>query len=238
MDDKKPNEGTLDGQNEFQPDEAVVLRPTEPIQPAATAVVMPSPIPVLPPVPEAPVAASAAPISPYATHAGDADEPDAGPDEQYSIEPPEISWQALEFVHHPKTAKWYAIYSLASLVIVAVGYLIARDVVTVVVLVICAGMFGYVAARQPRELSYGLGHNGIYVGRRLYPYKDFNAFGIIDDGVVASIDFMPLKRFAPMLSIYCDPAEESDVMDILTQHLPYRNHQRTALDTLMHRIHF
>jgi len=276
MDDKKPNEGTLDGQTEFQHNEAVSLRPAEPTPqivtptvatPTAAVPAPPSQLSPIEPTPTQPTPSLPDPAAfpvvdtdPYAPQnfADDDDEAqfssyddadadvDDDPDQdsqdpgdaQFAPAPPQISWRALEFIPHPKTINWYVVYAFVSMAIITVAYLISHDFITVIVLLIVAGIFGYVAARPPRELSYGLGASGFYINNRFYPYKEYNAFTVINDGPIASIDFLPLKRFALVLSVCFTPEEESDVIDILTQHLPYRNHKRGVIDILMHRIHF
>lgn len=152
--------------------------------------------------------------------------------------PPEVTWQAAEFAAHHKSPAWYLAFVGVSLAVLVVTYLLTRDIMTVVIILICAGLFGYMAARQPRMLSYGLSDAGVYVGNRFYPYKDFNAFAVADEGPITGINFTPLKRFAPTLSIYCNPDQESGVVELLSQHLPLSYHQRSAIDGLMHRIRF
>ncbi len=150
----------------------------------------------------------------------------------------EVSWMAAEFAPHPKTRSWYLILAGITLVSIALTYLVTRDIITVVVLIVCAGLFGYAASRQPRQMEYALDPKGISVGHKFYPYVDFRSFSIVELGEFSSIDFMPLKRFAPMLSISYDHNNEPEILEILTQHLPFANHARTIIDQLMHRIGF
>jgi hypothetical protein len=125
-----------------------------------------------------------------------------------------------------------------TLAVVLLIFLITRDIFNVVIILIAAGIFGYLASRKPRQLQYALDTKGITIGLHSFPYAEFKGFSIIDEGAFSSINFTPLKRFAPMLSIYYDPIHENQVMDILTQHLPFHEHKRTMVDDLMHRIRF
>jgi hypothetical protein len=183
-------------------------------------------------------------------------DPDYGPqdfgaeDDSYGLPPgesdgldqhgttPEVTWQAAEFIAHSKGTGWYVAFIGISLVVIALAYIITHEIFTVVVVTIAVGMFGFLAARKPRELNYGLTDSGILIGSKFYGYHDFIAFAIMNEGPLSSIDFVPLKRFAPMLSIYCDANVEPDVVDVLTRHLPVARHQRGAIEGLMHRIHF
>jgi hypothetical protein len=150
----------------------------------------------------------------------------------------EITWTASEFIAHPKTEVWYLGLAGVTLAIVVVAYFLTRDIFTVIVLLLCGGIFGYMAGREPRQLQYGISDIGITIGPKFYPYTEFNGFAVIEEGPFSSIDFMPLKRFSPILSIYYDPANEPQMLEILSRHLPYANHKRTMVDDLMHRIRF
>ncbi len=153
--------------------------------------------------------------------------------------PDDLAWTASEFVAHPKTMTWYLALAGVTLAVLVLAWFIgSHDIVTEIVVVICGGLFGYMAGRQPRQMQYGLSGKGVQIGIKTYPYQDFRSFAVVDEGAFSSIDFMPLKRFSPMMSIYYHPEQEMDIMELLTLHLPFAAHHRTAIDGLMQRIRF
>jgi hypothetical protein len=240
--------GDAAAQNDLTPDQAVSLRQAEPAAPVihpaepaattapATVVANPQPTPL----------ATAGPASvPAVGFVADvAEAPHISPFDSASLaetlpqDSTEISWTASEFIAHPKSMNWYLALAGITVVLVALAYLLNHDIITILAILIAAGLFGYMASRQPRQLEYSLGATTINIGARAYPYKDFNAFSIVTEGPFSSIDFMPLKRFAPILSIYYDPNQEPAVMEALSRHLPIAHHKRTAIDNFMHRIRF
>lgn len=117
-------------------------------------------------------------------------------------------------------------------------YLLTRDVVSAGVVVIGAVLFGVMAGRQPRQLQYAVYDQGITIGSKAYPYKDFRSFSVVDEGHFSSIVFMPLKRFAPPLSIYYHPDDERRIVEVIAVRLPMQAHKRDFVESLMRQIRF
>lgn len=242
MDGQNQNPDDTSGHSQLAPDQSVALRgPSEPIvatvvhpSPDATVAVpsrelapLPAPSPLLS---EQPVQSPAvAPIvNPFLDY----------PQAPMPVGPGELVWTASEFIDHPKTGMWYVVLSGITVIILVLGYLISHDIFTVIAIIVGALLFGYTASRKPRQLEYSVGPEGITIGEKAYPYNDFNAFSVVEEGAFSSVDFMPLKRFSPILTIYYDPEAEPKLVTILNQHLPVAHHTRTLIDSFMHRIRF
>lgn len=151
---------------------------------------------------------------------------------------PAVEWTASEFVAHSKGALWYAGLLGVAAAIVAAVYLITHDVVSTAVVAVFAVIFGVVAARPPRVMHYQLANTGVAIGNRYYPFRDFRAFSVIDEGAFSSIVFWPMKRFRPSLGIYYAPADEDKIVDVIAAQLPLEMHQLDAIERLMRRIRF
>jgi len=165
--------------------------------------------------------------------------PAATPLAQPSVEQqPGISWTASEFVAHHKTGGWYALLAGGAVMAAIVVFLVTKDVVSAVVILLAAIAFGIVAARQPRELQYQVDNYGLVIGVKEYNYSAFRSFSVVQEGAFSSIVFMPLKRFASLVTIYYDPADEADIVELLSQHLPLEKRDQAAIDRLMWRIRF
>jgi hypothetical protein len=244
MDGQNNNRDSPVGHSDLAPDKAISLRsPSVPVGlPAADAdklATSPSQAPAT--APAEPTTAPPQPQSWQAAATGQTSglSQSEQPAHAASPAPADISWTASEFVAHPKTIMWYLALAGVTLVVLVLAWFIgSHDIVTEIVVIICAGLFGYMAGRQPRQMQYGLSSNGVQIGIKTYPYQDFRSFAIVDEGAFSSIDFMPLKRFSPMMSIYYHPEQETDIMERLTLHLPFAAHHRTAIDGLMQRIRF
>jgi hypothetical protein len=149
-----------------------------------------------------------------------------------------ITWTASEFIAHQKNGGWYGILAAGAVVVAVLVWFVTKDVVSSVVIVVAAAMLASFAARQPRELTYALDSSGLTIGVKRYPYSGFRSFAVMQEGAATSIVFMPLKRFAPMTTIYYDPEDEEKIGDIISEHLPFEERKRDAIDRLMWRIRF
>lgn len=152
------------------------------------------------------------------------------------IEP--VAWTASEFVHHDKNASWYTILGAVSLVIAAGVYLLTRDVVSALVVLVAAFTLGFYGARRPRQLEYQLDSSGLSVGNKHFRYGEFKSFSVAKEGAFSSIILMPLKRFSQVTTLYLAPENEAEIIDILSGTLPFEDHKRDAVDKLMHKIRF
>jgi hypothetical protein len=150
----------------------------------------------------------------------------------------EIRWTASEFIAHEKSAGWYGLLALAGLAAASLDYLITRDLFSTAVILFAAVAFGVFAGRQPRTQEYGLSRQGIQVGLKSYNFQDFKTFSVAEEGAIASIIFMPLKRFMPPLTLYVAPDMEDQVVDYLSAFLPFEQHKADAVDSLLRRIRF
>lgn len=149
-----------------------------------------------------------------------------------------VSWKASEYIEHEKDQMWYVQLGGATLVVALIVYLITRDMFSTFVVIIAAVLFGVVGSRPPRQLPYRVDAQGLTIGERHYPYGSFRSFSVFVDGGLHSITFMPLKRFAPPISIYYDPADEDRITNVLASHLPLENHKADPVEKLMRKIRF
>ena len=149
----------------------------------------------------------------------------------------ELSWTASEFIEHKKTAGWYIILAVISLGLTA-GAFFLEGIFTAVIVLISAILFGYVAAKKPRELPYVVNSDGVKVDNKLYRYSNFKSFSLIQEEGIQSIWFMPMQRFAPGLSIYFSPEEGQKIVNLLGTFIPYEERKLAPIDKLMHRLRF
>jgi hypothetical protein len=248
MDPQKQPQNPPDERQEFQPDTTISPRNPQPAPAAPTQAATAAPADSAPSLPapdpgdeaeqqfyrpddttnDTPgVAASAAnAVQPHAT----------GPQMQSNGEA--IAWSASEFIAHDKTALWYLVLGGGGLVLMGLVYLFSRDIFATVVVAFVVALFWAGAVRQPREMHYALDTQGLAVNNRHYAYGNFRSFAIAEEGPLRSINFMPMKRFMPLMSVYYDPADEPRITEVLADHLPREAHKLDAVERLMRRIRF
>jgi hypothetical protein len=116
--------------------------------------------------------------------------------------------------------------------------LIAHDIISVVVILVAAFAFGMLGSRKPRQQQYGLSAGGLDIGQRHYGYDEFRSFSVAHEGAFSSIVLMPLKRFAPLMTIYYAPEDEDKIVDLISVNLPFEDRKPDPIDNLMSRVRF
>jgi hypothetical protein len=208
-----------------QPETDLPQPPVE-SQPPVEAAQSPEPAPSLEPAQEAPKAE-------WEFH----DEaPTADAQKPANHEP--VSWTASEYIAHDKSLGWYVTLGLAIVGAAVVVYLLTKELISSVVIVIMGIAFGAFAARKPQELEYLLDSNGLKVGNRLYPYNQFKSFNVLDEESIHSIMLMPMQRFMPPLSVYYAPEDEDKIADALSSYLPFQERKPDVVDRVMRRVRF
>jgi hypothetical protein len=147
-----------------------------------------------------------------------------------------ISWTASEFIAHHKSLGWYVLLNLGVVALAAIVWFITKDVFASTVLVFAGIVLSLYGARKPRQLQYQVDDHGLTIQERHYGYQGFRSFSVTMDGPFATIGLMPLKRFSPLLTLYCDPQDEDNIIAILSRHLPHEDRKPDAIDSLMRRI--
>jgi hypothetical protein len=149
-----------------------------------------------------------------------------------------INWTASEFIAHQKSAGWYLSLALGAIIAAALVYLLTKDKISTAVVLLGAFVLGFYGARKPRQLEYHLDSRGVKIGQKYYSYSGFRSFAVVPEGAFSSIIFMPLKRFAPLTTIYYAPADEEQIVRLLSSILPVQEYRHDVVDQLMKRIRY
>ncbi|MEO5627550.1 MAG: hypothetical protein ABIQ89_01530 [Candidatus Saccharimonadales bacterium] len=160
------------------------------------------------------------------------------PQPKPTVEKDGITWSASEFIAHQKNFGWYVLLGLAGLAAAAVIYLLTHDIFSTAMVILVVIVLAIFAARKPRTLDYQVDSAGVHIGKKSYAYDEFKSFSVIDEGPFSSITFMPLKRFMPGISVFYEPDDEKQIVEVLSGYLPIEEGRKDAVDRFMHKIRF
>lgn len=150
----------------------------------------------------------------------------------------QINWTALEFVVHEKNSAWYVYLAAGALVFSGLVYLLTRDLVPAIVVLVVTVVFAVLSSREPRNLAYAIDNSGIHIGDRLYGYERFKSFSVVQEDSIRAVWLMPLQRFMPIIPIYYPEGDEQKIVGALALTLPLENREPDLIDKLMHRLRF
>lgn len=149
-----------------------------------------------------------------------------------------ISWSASEYIDHEKRAGWFIGVGAVGAVLAAAVYLLTRELINSIVIMVVVALFAASGARKPRILNYGLDDRGIHIGNKVYDYSEFRSFSIMDEGGLNSIELFQFKRFTTPITLYFPPDQEAAIVSFLGSYLPREVRQHDPIDRLMRRVRF
>lgn len=145
----------------------------------------------------------------------------------------ELTWTASEFVANHKNARWHGLFLVATAIVAAITYLLTKDVISTISIVVVGILFMIISNKKPRQLSYAVSNDGISIGGKFYPFASFKSFAVVYEGAISSISLMPIHRLQPDLTIYYPPESERQIFDLILAHLP---NDQAAADKIIDRF--
>jgi hypothetical protein len=148
-----------------------------------------------------------------------------------------IHWSASEYIPGNKNGLWFVLFAIVILALIAGDILLLKEFTFSILVVVMAVAIVVYSRRLPREIEYTLsGDQGLYVGEKLYHFSEFKAFGLILDQGHHSIMLIPIKRFAPGVSVYFPEEAGEKIVDILGARLPMENLKLDFIDTIVRKL--
>ena len=143
-----------------------------------------------------------------------------------------VNWQATEYIHQDKGAKWFVIFGIVFVAFEAMAIFLMNSPTFAVLLVVVAVAIVVFAKRPPRILSYSLSGKGLHIGDTLHNFADFKSFGVIHDGAEYSVMLIPTKRFQPGVTVYFPEESGEAIVDMLGARLPMQDLKLDAVDKI------
>jgi hypothetical protein len=151
---------------------------------------------------------------------------------------PAVEWTASEYIAHEKSGGWYGALIAGGVLLVAFIYIVTRDILASIVILLSCVAIGVYAGRKPATKKYMLNEKGVQADEKFHPYSEFKSFSVVEEGAIDSIWLKPLKRFRPIVVMYCSPEDEQRIVDVLANFLPNEERELDAIDRFSKRIRF
>lgn len=149
-----------------------------------------------------------------------------------------FSWKASEFVNTEKDRKWYAILVIGAILLSVLIYIITKEIMSVLVILVMAVVLGVYGNVKPRSLEYSICKDGINIGEKHFNYSQFKSFSLFEDTALPSIQLMPLKRIAMPINIYISAIDADKIVETLGSYIPLETKNRDFADRLSHKLKF
>ncbi len=151
---------------------------------------------------------------------------------------PTVKWTASEYIAHEKNSSWYLIFIGSIGLLVAVIYLITKDILASTVILLTGIIMGIYAKRKPTSKQYEISESGIKIDGKYYPHRTFKSFSVVKEGAIESVWIRPIKRIAPVVIMYYPPEDGQKIIDILSNFLPHEQRELDVVDKLSKKMRF
>lgn len=147
-----------------------------------------------------------------------------------------VHWQATEYIHHEKDSRWFLLFGLAVVILLAVSILVMEAWTFAALIVVMAAAVVIYIQRPPAVINYTLSRKGLYINDTLRPFDEFKSFGVLRDQGEYSIILIPRKRFQPALTVYFPETSGEEIVDMFGARLPMHEPQLDFMDRIVRKL--
>jgi hypothetical protein len=148
------------------------------------------------------------------------------------------NWTSEDVFSINKTASWYIILAVVTIVFSGLVYLFTKDAMTAGVIFGCGILVAIYGAKKPKAIDYEIDSHGFKIGQRVYTFVNYRSFTIINEGSKFSVVLVPLRRFMPYTYLNFNADIQDKVLAPLRNNLPYESKRQDYLDKVFRRIGF
>ena len=130
-----------------------------------------------------------------------------------------LSWNAPEYHHTPKTAEWFLASGIIVLACIVTAAFLGNVLFATVITLAALSLFFY-AHRAPEIVVVSLAPEGIHFGKILHGYDELAAFGIEEDARGARLLLRKKKKLSLLVAIPIVGIHPNLVRAALTKELP------------------
>lgn len=150
----------------------------------------------------------------------------------------EISWQAPEYIYHPKSPDWYWAVGIVSLALILIA-IFTGNLFFAIFAIVAGFTIALWGARKPKIIVVSLDGNGITIEGRLYPYQELVSFWIhYNPPLVKEISVAAKSAFLPYLRIPIGNENPAKIRAFLTRFLPERLQEESLIDIVARMVKF
>ena len=143
-----------------------------------------------------------------------------------------LEWQAPEYDHFVRDARWFWQVGLGAVVLILLAILVKNFLLAVIILLAGFTVMLY-GARPPALLHFSLTPKGLRVNRQLYPFRRLHSFWVSDEFGKRKIIMESERWFLPHLIIPLpEDVSDDEARQFLLKHLPEEHHEESAADYL------
>ncbi len=146
-----------------------------------------------------------------------------------------LEWQANEYFVRKRGAKWFVVFALIVLALLALA--IWQRAWTFLALIVVSAVALVVYVRStPNKVTYTITASGIKAGEKFYPYEELKAFGVIEDDKQFYLRVVPKKRLGSAILLHFEKKDGEKIVDTLGAKLQMERMSLDPLDKMLAKL--
>lgn len=131
-----------------------------------------------------------------------------------------FSWIAPEYYQYHKSARWYAIAGIITLITILAS-LITGNWTLILAVITFASVYLYIHHYDPpKEIAVIITDMGVHVGDMYFPFSSIETFWIIYEGQIKTLNLRVHKRFYSDVIIQMNSQKPAPVREYLVGQVP------------------
>lgn len=145
-----------------------------------------------------------------------------------------LEWKALEYQQYEKGKLWYLTAIGIGLGFI-VGGIAMGNITMALAIIVFAGVYYYFQkSSKPKYIKIKITSFGVYVGEMFFPFGKIEAFWIIDQYKVRTLNLKIFNRFHTDVVIQLNKQDSGEVRDILIKKVPeWEGRSESFSDTIL-----
>ncbi len=146
----------------------------------------------------------------------------------------EITWQAFEYEHSPKSADWFWVVWIIAVGIAVTAYLFNNLLFGIFILISAFSLSLY-SSRKPNFLTFRLSEKNLFIGEKNIPFSSLQSFWIEDEKII----FQAESKIVPYIVIPLSKEIDRDnLKEYLLKHLEEEEHHEPLSQKIFERLGF
>ncbi len=132
----------------------------------------------------------------------------------------EISWQAPEFIHRPKSSMWFILVGIAGTGLI-LYFLFQRDYLTALLFFLLGLVTFYFARLPAKNIQIQIGSKGLRLNQIQIPYQKLKKFWIVyEPPIIKTLNFETTAYFNRFITLQLENENPLPIREILLKYIP------------------
>jgi len=146
-----------------------------------------------------------------------------------------LVWSAPEYAHKKKSADWFWALGIISISL-AITAFIFKNILFAILIILGAFTLAMFSERKPRQITFEIDKNGIYIGDEEYKWESIESFNIIEKPSGNILILKSEKIFTPYISVPLGEMPPEKIYAFLSEIVPEKEHNEPIIQSLMERF--